>query len=176
MPRSHQPSLIARPTAALRRRLALVKLVVFDFDGVFTDNGVWVFQDGREAVRCNRSDGLGVGFALRAGIDLAILSAETNPVVTARARKLKIDVTQGVEDKLSGLLAMLDDRGIDKQHTAYVGNDTNDLPCLEHVGLPIVVADAHPALLARPFARTASLGGHGAVREICDALLHARAA
>jgi YrbI family 3-deoxy-D-manno-octulosonate 8-phosphate phosphatase len=158
------PAADADLAASIRR----VRLVVFDFDGVFTDNAVWVFQDGTEAVRCSRADGLGLRKLERAGIGTMILSTETNPVVTARARKLKIDCVQSCEDKRVGLETILEQRGLSLSQVAFVGNDINDACCLTEVGLPIVVADAHPDVL--PYARykTRALGGHGAVREVCD--------
>ncbi len=144
------------------------RLVVFDFDGVFTDNMVYVFEDGREAVRCNRSDGIGLRKLERAGIGIAILSTETNPVVAARARKLACHCVQGCEDKRQGLAGLLEERSLNPEQVAFVGNDVNDLPCLTSVGLPIVVGDAHPEVLPYARYRTRLSGGNGAVREVCD--------
>ena len=154
--------------AGLAERIRGVRLIMFDFDGVFTDNGVWTFQDGREAVRCNRSDGIGLAQLRPLGVETMILSTEVNPVVTARATKLKIACTQGCEDKCVGLDTVLAERGLSDAQVAFVGNDVNDLPCLRRVGLPIAVRDAHPDVL--PYAKyvTHTLGGHGAVREVCD--------
>lgn len=142
--------------------------MAFDFDGVFTDNTVYVFEDGREAVRCSRADGLGLSQLKQLGLHLIIISTETNPVVSARARKLKLDCVQGVEDKRVALDSVLHKHGLTLEQAAFMGNDVNDLPCLTVVRFPIVVADAHPAVV--PYARyqTKALGGHGAVREVCD--------
>ena len=154
--------------AALKKLVPRVRLVVFDFDGVLTDNTVIVTQDGSEAVRCWRSDGLGLS-ALRAqGVNLLIMSMETNPVVSARAAKLKIECMSGVADKGTALSEVMRQRGFAPDQVAYVGNDVNDLPCLRMVGLPIVVRDAHPSVLRAAKWRTRALGGRGAVREICD--------
>ena len=151
----------------VERALAL-KLVVFDFDGVFTDNLVYVFEDGREAVRCSRADGLGLRRLERLNIEPIILSTEVNPVVGARAAKLKVHCVQGCEDKLASLIALLEHRQIEPRQVAFVGNDLNDLDCLRRVGLPIVVRDAHPDTLSAAIYRTRLRGGKGAVREVCD--------
>lgn len=145
-----------------------VRLVVFDFDGVFTDNMVYVSEDGSEAVRCYRGDGIGLRKLDQLGIATAIISTETNPVVSARARKLKIHCLQGCEDKRATLVSMIEERGLSLQQVAFVGNDINDLSCLECVGFPIVVQDAHPDVLSHAKYRTQTKGGYGAVREICD--------
>jgi len=129
---------------------------------------VYVFEDGSEAVRCTRSDGIGLQKLKRAGIETAIISTEANPVVSARARKLKIRCVQNCHDKRSVLEDLTDEFKIDFDQVAFVGNDINDLACLECVGLPIVVQDAHPDVLAVALYRTKRAGGHGAVREICD--------
>jgi 3-deoxy-D-manno-octulosonate 8-phosphate phosphatase (KDO 8-P phosphatase) len=154
--------------------LAAVRFVVFDFDGVFTDNRVLVSEDGREAVLCSRADGLGIEALTRAGLPSMILSTERNSVVKARADKLKLECVHGCSDKWAELQRILADRGIPPSAVAYVGNDVNDRDCLEHVGVPICVADAHPDV--KPLAKivTRSAGGHGAVREICDRLLEER--
>ncbi len=152
-----------------------VKLVVFDFDGVFTDNTVYVSQDGVESVRCWRSDGLGLAKLKAAGVPTAIVSTETNPVVSARGRKLAIRCIQGCEDKLSAVRALAEEHGLTLADVAFVGNDINDLACLQAVGLPIVVQDAHPDVAAVGTYRTTAPGGRGAVREVCDAVIAARA-
>ena len=145
-----------------------IRLVAFDFDGVFTDNMVYVFEDGSEAVRCSRSDGMGLQNLERAGISTVIISTEPNPVVSARARKLKIRCIQNCSDKRATLQEITRELKIRIDETAFVGNDINDLACLECVGLPIVVQDAHPDVLAVARYQTKRPGGHGAVREICD--------
>lgn len=145
-----------------------VKLLVFDFDGVFTDNLVFVFEDGREAVRCSRADGLGLAKLRRRGMPMCIVSTEVNPVVGARAKKLQLRCVQGCADKAAALDSLLAEAGCTDAQLAYIGNDINDLPCLARAGLPIVVADAHADVLAHALYRTSARGGHGAVREVCD--------
>ena len=159
-----------------REHVASVAFVVFDFDGVMTDNRVLVAEDGRESVFCSRADGLGVQMLLRAGVGCLVLSTETNPVVSARAAKLGVECVQGLGDaKGEALRGILRDRALDPAAVAYVGNDVNDIECLRQVGVAICVADAWPAV--RRVARfvTARRGGDGAVREVCDLVLAARA-
>ncbi len=154
--------------------LARVRLVVFDFDGVMTDNRVLVLQDGTEGASCDRSDGLGVGMLKAAGMPMLVLSKEQNPVVGARCRKLGLECHQGIDDKLTKLRDLLASRGMTMADIAYVGNDINDLACMREAGLPIAVADAYPPVLAAAKMVTVKPGGKGAVREVCDALLAAR--
>jgi YrbI family 3-deoxy-D-manno-octulosonate 8-phosphate phosphatase len=145
-----------------------IRLVAFDFDGVFTDNMVYVFQDGTEAVKCSRGDGIGLKKLARLGIETVIISTESNPVVSARAQKLNIQCFQNCEDKRQVLTSIAREFGIALDEIAFVGNDTNDRECLTCVGLPVVVQDAHPDVIPLAGYRTEARGGHGAVREICD--------
>lgn len=176
---------VARPDAAImwqseevRQRLAQVRLLVLDFDGVMTDNRVLVRQDGVEAVWCDRSDGLGLARLRERGLEAVVLSTETNPVVTARARKLGIDCVQGCDAKLDALQIMARERNLEAHEVAYIGNDLNDLDCFRWVGLPIAVADAAKEVLAAARLITGRKGGRGAVREVTDVLIahasHAR--
>ncbi len=157
-----------RDDDALAARIRAVKLLIFDFDGVFTDNMVYVFEDGREAVRCSRQDGIGLAKLRRRGLAMCIVSTEENPVVAARAKKLQLRCIQGCADKGATLDLLLAETGCTEAQLAFVGNDTNDLPCLTRAGLPIIVQDAHPDVLAHGLYRTTARGGHGAVREVCD--------
>lgn len=157
---------------SLEQRIRAVRLVAFDFDGVFTDNMVYVFQDGTEAVRCSRSDGLGLRKLDRVGIKTIIISTETNPIVSARSSKLGIPCVQGCEDKLAVLEKMATQLKIPLLQVAFVGNDINDLSCLTSVGLPIVVQDAHSAVITHAVYQTKARGGYGAVREVCDLFEH----
>jgi len=145
-----------------------IRLVAFDFDGVFTDNMVYVFQDGSEAVRCNRSDGIGLQKLKKLGIEAVIISTESNPVVSARAQKLKIRCFQNCEEKRKILENVAREIGISLDEVAFVGNDINDQHCLNHVGLPIVVQDAHLDVIPLAVFCTKKRGGSGAVREVCD--------
>ena len=148
--------------------LRSVRLIVFDFDGVFTDNAVWVFEDGRELVRCWRADGLGLAELRKLGIDLLILSTERNPVVSARAQKLQTECVQDCANKLATLQEILQRRALSPAAVAYLGNDINDAACLQYAGIPVVVADAHEDVLPLARFRTRRAGGQGAVREVAD--------
>ncbi len=156
------------PNAGTIQILKQIKLVVFDFDGVFTDNMVYVSENGEEAVRCSRSDGLGLQKLRKLGIEMCIISTEVNPVVSARSRKLKLRCIQGCEDNSATLKTLMEELGISPDQVAFVGNDINDLSCLTTVGFPIVVQDAHPDVIFHALYRTKTPGGHGAVREVCD--------
>lgn len=154
--------------AELDSLIRQVRLVVFDFDGVFTDNAVYVSQDGTEMVRCWRSDGLGLRLLPGLGVQAMVLSTEENPVVSARCRKLKLTCVQGVADKAARLGEILVERGLRPEEVAYVGNDINDEGALKLAGLPVVVSDAHSSVVGLAKWQTDARGGYGAVREICD--------
>lgn len=147
---------------------ARVELVVFDFDGVMTDNRVWVDQDGRELVAANRSDSLGLSRMRLAGVEAMVLSREVNPVVAARCRKINLPFIQGERDKAKALTELLKERNISPEQVVYVGNDINDLPCFPIVGCAVAVADALPEVCEQADLVLSQRGGHGAVREICD--------
>ena len=155
-------------------KLASVQLIAFDFDGVFTDNTVLVNQDGVESVRCWRSDGLGLSRIRETGVRAFIISTEKNPVVSARAAKLKLPCKQGIDDKAAAILETCKELGVDPALTMFVGNDINDIPAFKVVGLPVAVQDAYPEVFAHIIHRTEKPGGYGAVREICDLVWHAR--
>lgn len=148
-----------------------VDALIMDFDGVFTDNAVQVSQEGVESVRCSRGDGMGLEQLRKAGLPLMVISKERNPVVLTRCNKLKIDCLHGVEDKWPLLEGELKRRNLRPEHTLYVGNDINDLECLQRVGCGIVVADAHPSVLGSARIHLSERGGYGALREVADLLL-----
>ncbi|MBE2199905.1 MAG: acylneuraminate cytidylyltransferase [Anaerolinea sp.] len=159
---------VAHPPTA---RLAAIRAIVTDFDGVLTDNKVLVDQDGRETVVCSRGDGWGIDLLKKAGYHVACISTETNPVVAARCQKLGIPYWQGQTDKLSALTSFLAAHNLPPEACLYVGNDTNDAACLRHVGVAVVPQDATPEV--KPLADwvTAVTGGNGVLREIAHYLL-----
>ena len=154
--------------SALQEIIPKIRLVAFDFDGVFTDNMVYVSEDGKETVRCFRGDGIGLQNLRQLGVETVIISTESNPVVSERARKLKIRCFQDCRDKRAVLDRVAREIGISLDEVAFVGNDVNDLPCLTCVGLPIAVQDAHRKVVPVALFRTKTRGGCGAVREVCD--------
>ncbi len=146
-------------------------LIVFDFDGVMTDNRVLVFQDGTEAVWCSRSDGLGVSMLREAKIPMVILSTEKNPVVTARAKKLRMPVLQGKSDKSRELLKYSRHLRVSLSEIMYVGNDLNDLAAMKIVGWPVCPSDAHSQIKRISKIVLKAKGGDGVVREIAEVIL-----
>lgn len=150
--------------------LRKVKFIAFDFDGVFTDNRVIVSERGEESVLCSRSDGIGLERLREIGIQFAVLSTESNPVVLARCKKLGVPCYSGLLDKLSCLKTLIEQQGIEFSEVAFVGNDINDLPCLRTVGFAVTVADAWDEVRREARYVLKRAGGFGAVREFCDQL------
>lgn len=169
-----EPMMPAKISTIAPERLRTLRLVIFDFDGVFTDNRVWVAEHGVEQICCNRSDGLGLARLRELDIATVILSTETNPVVSVRAEKLKTPCRQSIEDKRAGVLQLMAEYAVDSQQTAFVGNDINDIPAFGVVGLAIATADAFLEARAHAHFVTEIAGGRGAVREICDQIYWAR--
>ncbi|MDQ0811620.1 YrbI family 3-deoxy-D-manno-octulosonate 8-phosphate phosphatase [Streptomyces sp. B3I7] len=155
----------ALPTAAD------IDAVVLDFDGTQTDDHVLIDSDGREFVSVHRGDGLGIAALRRSGLRLLILSTEQNPVVAARARKLKLPVLHGIDRKDLALKQWCEEQGIAPERVLYVGNDVNDLPCFALVGWPVAVASAHDVVRGAARAVTTVPGGDGAIREIAGWIL-----
>ncbi|WP_335939312.1 acylneuraminate cytidylyltransferase [Streptomyces sp. PTD5-9] len=151
--------------------LADVDAVVLDFDGTQTDDRVLIDADGREIVAVHRGDGLGVAALSKAGVPLLILSTEQNPVVAARARKLRIPVLHGIDRKDLALKQWCDEQSVAPERVLYVGNDVNDLPCFALAGWPVAVASAHDSVRAAARVVTTTPGGSGAIREIAAWLL-----
>ncbi|MDD5240721.1 MAG: hypothetical protein PHG47_03245 [Sulfuricella sp.] len=161
--------------------LAAIHTVVFDFDGVFTDNKVWVDQDGRESVRCDRGDGLAFDLIRtfqrrgRLTAEFFILSKEANPVVLARAKKLKLGCHHGVGDKLGFIVEYLAARlpgdADPFAGMVYLGNDLNDLPLMRRAGYAVAPADAHPLVCDIAHLIMPQRGGEGFVRAFIERLL-----
>ncbi|MER6471333.1 N-acylneuraminate cytidylyltransferase [Streptomyces collinus] len=148
-----------------------IDAVVLDFDGTQTDDRVLIDSDGREFVSVHRGDGLGIAALRRSGLKMLILSTEQNPVVAARARKLKLPVLHGIDRKDLALKQWCEEQGIAPERVLYVGNDVNDLPCFALVGWPVAVASAHDVVRGAARAVTSLPGGDGAIREIASWIL-----
>jgi YrbI family 3-deoxy-D-manno-octulosonate 8-phosphate phosphatase len=148
-----------------------VDLIVFDFDGVMTDNRVWVDEEGREQIAANRSDSLGLRYLRHNGIKLLVLSSETNPVVAARCKKIDMPLMQGIWEKAAALKRYMVENQIDSQRTIFMGNDVNDVPCFSLVGCAVVVADAQSEAKRHADLVLGCNGGFGAVRELCDLIM-----
>jgi 3-deoxy-D-manno-octulosonate 8-phosphate phosphatase (KDO 8-P phosphatase) len=157
-------------------RARRIRLLALDVDGVLTDGRLYISSSGEDMKVFHVRDGSGLVAVQRAGVVVAIISGRDSTAVTRRAAELGIRyVRQGVADKGGELDRLLADLAIDPAEAACVGDDTPDLPMLRRAGLAIAVADAHPALLEAAHWTTTAPGGHGAVREVCDLLLNARA-
>jgi YrbI family 3-deoxy-D-manno-octulosonate 8-phosphate phosphatase len=155
-----------------RQSLQAIKAVVFDFDGVMTDDQVYITETGEEMVMASRSDGMGISALKNAGLKLLILSKERNPVVARRAEKLQIEVIQACDNKLEALTEWLSKNQLPLSQCAYVGNDINDLQCMQAVKLAIAPIDAHPLATQAAHWRLTRAGGKGAIRELSDAIIN----
>ncbi len=154
-------------------KLREVELVVFDFDGVFTDNRVYVDQDGREMVSCWRSDGIGLKRIKDIGVKALVISSEVNPVVVKRCKKLGIDCMTGCKDKLSVLKRIMQEQNSSHKNVCFVGNDSPDIECLKYVGYPVAVKGSTREVINVSKYVTKREGGAGAVREVCNLIYNA---
>jgi len=148
-----------------------IQAIVFDFDGVFTDNTVLIHEDGRESVFCNRSDGLGISLLKKTGLHLLVLSTEENTVVEKRCEKLGIPCIHGINNKKKSLETWLKKHEVDPDNVVYIGNDINDIDCIKFVGCGVAVSDAHEDIKKLSKIILTKRGGHGAVRELCELVL-----
>jgi YrbI family 3-deoxy-D-manno-octulosonate 8-phosphate phosphatase len=155
----------------IRKIPSAIEQIIFDFDGVFTNNSVIVDENGKESVICNRSDGLGISILHDLKIPLMILSTEKNSVVAHRAKKLKIPLKQGLQKKEEELADIITSGKLNPANIIFVGNDVNDLECMEIAGVSVCPSDAHPAVLKRATIVLSHSGGNGAVREFVDYIL-----
>lgn len=144
-----------------------IKLVFFDFDGVFTDNRVFVDQNGNESVICNRSDGLGLKLLNDLGIKYYVISTETNPIVAHRCQKLKAEYVQGVENKADVVLSLMDKNNVEPSSCLFLGNDINDIPAFQVVGVAVAVNDRNTDIDMYVNLILDREGGNGAVYELC---------
>ena len=154
----------------LESQLKNVSLLVYDFDGVMTDNTVYVDQEGREMVRCHRGDGLAISLLKERSLQQLILSTETNPVVTVRGKKCGIPVIQGAGNKKEVLERYCKDHGVELKEVLYIGNDLNDLEVLGVVGIKCCPMDAVDAVLAVSDIVIQMPGGSGVIRALYDIL------
>jgi len=145
-----------------------IKLIVYDFDGVMTDNKVYVDQNGNEMVQVNRADGLGVSEIKKLGIEQIIISTETNPVVSTRADKLGISCLQGIGNKKDVLINYCQKNDYELEYVAYVGNDINDKEAMEIVGYSFCPSDAHGSIKKISNHILDTKGGNGVIRELFD--------
>ena len=148
-----------------------IELIAYDFDGVMTDNSVYVDENGKEMVKVSRSDGLAIALIKNCGINQIILSSEKNFVVQKRAKKLGIKCINGVENKAEVLKKYLEKSNVELNNVVFVGNDVNDLDVMKIVGLSIAPSDAHKNIKNVANYITKCEGGKGVVREIYDMII-----
>ena len=148
-----------------------IAALVMDFDGVLTDDRVFVSSAGEESVACSRGDGMGIELLRKAGLAMTVLSKEQNEVVAARCRKLKLECAHGIDDKLPLFRLWLDEHGIAAGDAIYIGNDINDIACMAAAGCAAAPADAHPSARAAADIVLTAEGGRGAIRELADLLI-----
>jgi 3-deoxy-D-manno-octulosonate 8-phosphate phosphatase (KDO 8-P phosphatase) len=161
--------------SALVQRLQAVKAVMLDVDGVLTDGGIYYDPTGREIKRFHVADGLGMELLRHAGIRVVILSGRVAEAITRRAAELRVtDCYQGVRDKKAQIERLRQQWQMKADELLYVGDDLNDLPAFEAVGVRVAVANADAMLKAQAHYVTKATGGNGAVREVCEWLLKAR--
>lgn len=145
-----------------------IKLIVCDFDGVLTDNRVWINEDGKEYVCVSRADGQAVHILHSLGVKVIIISTETNGVVRKRAEKLNIECIQSVTDKAECLKKYSKESNVLLENIAYVGNDINDYEAMKLAGIKIVPSDAYAVVKNIADYTTETAGGYGVLREIAD--------
>ncbi len=157
-------SLLKKPYISLEN----VQALVFDFDGVLTNNFVVVSQDGSESVTCSRSDGLAFDVLRKVEKPVYILSTEKNSVVTARADKLKVKVFQGITNKADAIKQFSDREGFDLKKILYIGNDIYDYNAMQFCGYTACPSDSHESIKLNSTIVLNAKGGCGVVRELVE--------
>ncbi|MBN1625484.1 MAG: HAD hydrolase family protein [Deltaproteobacteria bacterium] len=161
----------------LDKKLKRIKILILDVDGVMTDGRIYMNDHGEETKAFNVKDGYGIRSLLYAGIDVAIITGRESGVVGQRAKDLGIKyVYQGVSDKRSAGIGLLQEKGLAGDQACYIGDDLPDVPLLRYVGLPVAVADAVEEVREAALYVTGKNGGDGAVREICELILKSQGA
>ena len=145
-----------------------IKVAVFDFDGVLTDNKVYLSDNGDEFVSCSRSDGLAFQVCRQIDLHTLILSTEKNQVVSARAKKLRTEVIQAVEDKVVALKEHLSKNKLEFKNVIFIGNDLNDFKLMQKVGFSCCPCDSHEKIIELADIVLKSKGGQGVARELAE--------
>jgi len=152
-----------------------INFVIFDVDGVLTDGRIIIDNKGNELKFFHVRDGHGIKMLIRAGINVALITGRSSKVVERRARELGItEVFQRCFDKRKAYEKLAEKYSLDDHEVAYVGDDIVDIPLLQRIGFPVVVADADDEVKARALMVTEKGGGRGAAREVCDFILKAK--
>ncbi len=157
-------------TSSTNNKLSICNIdgFVFDFDGVLTNNLVHLNQSGDEWVSCSRADGLAFDVLRKLDKPAYILSTERSQVVAARAKKLKIPVLQGVENKADTLKELSSKKGFDLENIVYVGNDLNDYQVMKLCGVSVCPVDSHIKIKELSNIVLNTRGGEGVVRELLE--------
>ncbi len=158
----------------MHKKFQEIKLLILDFDGVMTDNRVLVQENGKEAVFCNRSDGLAIEILKKAGLEILVISTEKNEVVQTRCKKLKIRCFSNIDNKYKSSLREIKKRNLKSENVCFVGNDINDLEIMKTVGFPVAPADAAKEIKDIARVITKAKGGEGVIRELLDILNYGR--
>ena len=145
-----------------------IDALVFDFDGVLTNNLVYLNQDGLESVACSRADGLAFDVLRKLNKPAFILSTEKSPVVAMRAKKLKIPAIQGVSDKVEAIKELADKKKYNLKNILYVGNDLNDYLVMQVCGYTACPIDSHPRIKEISENILIAKGGNGVARELLE--------
>ena len=159
----------------IQNRLAKIKLLLLDVDGVLTDGKIYLGEHGEELKSFHVRDGSALVRGQEAGLKVALISGRTAGSVERRARELGIsEVYQGISDKLPIIEELMERYSCGEEETAYIGDDHPDIPIFQRVGFAIAVADAHPAAVKAADYQTARRGGAGAVMEVIELILRFR--
>jgi len=175
IPHPAESLVLARTTTALRERLAQIKLMVFDVDGVLTDGSLWYGEQGEVFKRFNALDGHGLKMLATSGIKVALVTGREGPIVDRRAAELGLgDVIQNVRDKGAALTELIARHHLTLEESGFMGDDLIDLPAMQRAGFAASVPDA-PAYVTQTAHWVATKsGGRGAARECCDLILAAQ--
>lgn len=159
----------------IEARAAQIQMVIFDVDGVLTDGGLYIGDDGQEYKAFNSKDGHGMKMLLHSGVDIGIITGRTSEVVRIRMESLGIaHVFQGRREKLPAYEEVKRTTGLADEHIAFVGDDVVDLPVMRRVGFAIAVQDAHELVKKHAHWLTPSNGGRGAARDVCEFIMGAK--
>jgi len=155
-----------------RERVKQIKMIVFDVDGVLTDGGLILGDDGLEYKAFNTHDGLGMKMLKASGVEMAIITGRTSNVVAKRAEITGIrHFYQGVEDKLEAFQCLLQATGLEASQCAFMGDDVVDLPPMRRCGFAVTVPDAPQLVKEHAHYVSQKGGGRGAVREVAEFIM-----
>lgn len=159
----------------LKARASRIKLLILDVDGVLTDGRIYIRDTGEEIKSFHTLDGHGLKMLQQSGVQTAIITGRDAPSVAIRVQQLGINYYfKGIHDKRATYAQLREQAGVDKDECAFVGDDVVDLPVMVHCGLAVAVPQAHWFTLQHADYVTQKEGGKGAVREVCDLIMHAQ--